>query len=74
MKTIVSFSPRLLYAVQFVVHDNQTQEVPARGKRREAQGRSGVHSGQRFFRVIIVHEGLLDVEVRGQVVLVELHM
>lgn len=29
---------------------------------------------QRLFRVIVVHEGLLDVEVRGQVVFVQLHV
>lgn len=57
--------------MQYMVHDNQTQR---RRQREATHSLSGVHSGQRFFRVIIVHEGLLDVEVRRQVVLVELHM
>lgn len=56
-----------------MVHDNQTQRRCQR-EREMTQSLSGVHSGQRFFRVIIVHEGLLDVEVRRQMVFVELHV
>jgi len=64
-------SPILLYAVS-------GPRQPDRGGLRDGGGRrgntSGVHVGQRLLRVIIVHEGLLDVEVRGQVVRVELHV
>lgn len=35
---------------------------------------SAVQVGNGFFRVVIVHEGLLNVEVRGQAVLVQLHV
>lgn len=60
--------------MQYMVHDNQTELVSEGGKWDEDRSPSGVCSGKRFFRVIVVHEGLLNVEVRGQVVLVQLHM
>lgn len=68
-----------------MVHSNQTlrrsqtkrdreRQTPDEQRSGRQQKRSGIHGGQRFFRVVVVHEGLLDVEIGGQMVLVELHV